>query len=58
MPPKTKEEMKEYNRQLYLKRKERKQNGNASDASLLINQSTSQSTSQFTSQPIELIITE
>ena len=45
MPPKTKEEMKEYNRQLYLKRKERKTN-----PSLL--------PTQFTNQPIELIITE
>ena len=54
MPPKTKEEMKEYNRQVYLKRKERKMNTNASNTSLL----SSQSTNQSTSQPIELIITE
>ena len=45
MPPKTKEEMKEYNHQLYLKRKERK-----TIPSLL--------PTQFTNEPIELVITE
>lgn len=52
MPPKTKEEMKEYNRQLYLKRKERKLNANASETSLSL------SPNQSTNQSIELIITE
>jgi len=49
MPPKTKEEMKEYNRQLYLKRKERKLNG----ASVI--PSFSNTTNE---DPIELVITE
>ena len=46
MPPKTKEEMKEYNRHLYLKRKERKQNA-------VVSVSLSEPKS-----PIELVITE
>ena len=44
MPPKTKEEMKEYNRQLYLKRKERKTIPSLSH--------------KINENPIELIITE
>ena len=44
MPPKTKEEMKEYNRQLYLKRKERKTIHSLSH--------------KINENPIELIITE
>jgi hypothetical protein len=48
MPPKTKEEMKEYNRHLYLKRKERKQNA-------VVSVSLSEPVPK---SPIELVITE
>ena len=47
MPVKSKEEMKEYNRQLYLKRKERKMNATTTAAPTPVN-----------TEPIELVISE
>ena len=47
MPVKSKEEMKEYNRQLYLKRKERKMNATTTAVPTPVN-----------TEPIELVIYE